>query len=59
MVITLVGLWGMRLGLGYLLGIVLGGGLFGVWLGWAADFICRAALVTLRYRSGRWKYLRV
>lgn len=59
MVITLVGLWGMRLGLGFLFGIVLGGGLFGVWLGWAADFICRATLVTLRYRSGRWKYLRV
>jgi Na+-driven multidrug efflux pump len=49
----------MRLGLGFLFGIVLGGGLFGVWLGWAADFICRATLVTLRYRSGRWKYLRV
>jgi Na+-driven multidrug efflux pump len=30
-----------------------------VWLGWMADFIARASLVAWRYRSGRWKEIRV
>jgi putative MATE family efflux protein len=59
MVITTVGVWIVRVGVGYLLGIRLGLGLFGVWLGWCADFMTRATLVILRYRAGRWKRLRV
>ena len=59
LVYTFVGVWIVRVGLGYLLGIVLGLGLFGVWLGWMADFIARAALVYLRFRTGQWKDLRM
>jgi len=59
LVITFIGIWVVRVGLGYVLGIVLGLGLFGMWLGWYADFIARAVLVALRFRAGRWKTLRV
>jgi putative MATE family efflux protein len=59
MFITMAGVWFMRLGVGYLVGIAFGLGLFGVWVGWMADFIVRALLVTWRYRSGRWKQINV
>jgi putative MATE family efflux protein len=59
MFITMAGVWFMRLGVGYLVGIALGLGLFGVWVGWVADFIVRTLLVTWRYRSGRWKLIAV
>ena len=59
MVITSISVWAVRVGLGYLIGIVLGLGFFGVWLGWVADFTTRAVLIFLRFRSGRWKTLRV
>jgi len=56
---TFIGIWVLRVGMGYVIGIVLGLGLFGMWLGWIADFITRATLVYLRFRDGRWKMLRV
>ena len=56
---TFIGIWIVRVAFGYLMGIVFGLGLFGVWLGWMADFITRATLVYLRFRTGRWKELRV
>lgn len=59
MMVTVAGVWGLRLPVGWLLGLGLGLGLFGVWLGWAADFICRATFMTLRYRSGKWKEIKV
>src|ERR671936_864845 len=59
MVITAFSVWVVRVGVGYLIGIVLHLGLFGVWLGWCADFVTRATLVTLRYRAGKWKMLKV
>lgn len=59
MLIAIASIWGMRIAVGWLLGIVLGLGLFGVWLGWAADFLLRAILIALRYRSGKWKHIKV
>jgi len=38
-----------------LLGIVLGWGLAGVWVGTALDWAARAALITWFFRRGRWK----
>ena len=58
LVITSVCVWVVRVALAYLLGIVFGLGLFGVWLGWFADFIIRATLIFLRFQDGRWKMLR-
>jgi len=57
--VTFAGIWLVRVAGGYLLGIVLGWGLFGMWIAWWADFVVRALLVSLRFRSGRWKTLRV
>jgi putative MATE family efflux protein len=59
LVFTFIGIWGLRVGLGSLLGLVFHLGLFGMWLGWYADFIVRAVLVVIRFRAGRWKVLRV
>ncbi|HEX7593887.1 MAG TPA: MATE family efflux transporter [Anaerolineae bacterium] len=59
LVFTFVGIWILRVAFGYFLGIVLGMGLFGMWLAWYADFFGRASLVYLRFRAGKWKELRV
>jgi putative MATE family efflux protein len=59
LVVTFVGIWVVRVVIGFILGIVLGLGLFGMWLGWYGDFIARAGLVWLRFRTGNWKHLRV
>ena len=56
---TFIGIWVVRVGLGYVLGITLGLGLFGMWLGWFGDFFARALLVFLRFRTGRWKTIKV
>lgn len=57
--VTFAGIWLMRVGLGYVLGIIWGLGLFGMWIAWFGDFAVRAGLVTLRFRTGKWKTLRV
>ncbi len=59
MIVTSVSVWLVRVGLGYLIGIVLGLGFMGVWIAWVADFTTRAVLIYLRFRSGHWKTLRV
>ena len=59
LVITSCSVWLVRVGLGYLIGIVLGVGFIGVWIGWLCDFATRATLILLRFRSGRWKTLRI
>lgn len=56
---TFIGIWLVRVGLGYVLGVLLKMGLFGMWLGWFADFFARALLVLLRFRTGKWKLIRV
>jgi len=42
-----------------LLGIVLGMGLAGAWLGMATDLVVRGVIFFLRFRSGRWKAAQV
>lgn len=56
---TFIGIWVVRVGVGYILGVVLGMGLFGMWLGWFGDFFARAALVFFRFRTGKWKTIKV
>lgn len=51
---TLVGIWGVRTVGVYLLGVRWGLGLAGVWLAILLDNYLRAAVLWLRFRSGRW-----
>lgn len=48
---TSVGMWGIRIGLGYLLALPLGLGLAGVWLATIADNIWRFAFLYLRSKT--------
>lgn len=57
--VTFIGIWLIRVALGYALGIALGLGLFGMWIAWFADFVVRSVLFAARFRTGRWKTLRV
>ncbi|MEW6398238.1 MAG: MATE family efflux transporter [Bacillota bacterium] len=56
---TLVGIWVVRLSLGYLGVMVLPLGLYGVWGAIACDQWARAVLVSSRFRSRRWQTIRV
>jgi len=59
--VSMFSMWGARVVLGYLLGIVLGMGVVGVWLGMFADWAVRGICFYWRMVSGRWlwKYPRV
>lgn len=52
---TLIGIWGGRVGIGYLLGVILGFGLFGVWIGYAIDITVRGMLLLIRFLNGKWQ----
>lgn len=52
--VSLLSMWGGRIVAGYLLGIVLGMGVVGIWLGMALDWIIRGACFRRRLNSGRW-----
>jgi len=57
--ITVIGNWGARVALGYLIGDVMGYGLAGFWIAIAIDIIVRAILISLRFKSGKWKNIQV
>lgn len=59
--VSMFSMWGARVVAGYLLGIVLGMGVVGVWLGMFLDWAVRGACFYWRMVSGRWlwKYPRV
>jgi len=56
---TLIGTLFFRVPIVYLFAIVLGWGLNGVWLGTAADWTARAALIFFLFRRGAWKKMRL
>ena len=55
MIVALVGTFLFRLPLVYLLGIRFGLGLQGIWYGTLLDWIGRAVLMYLIFRTGKWK----
>lgn len=59
MVATFLGIWLVRLPLGYLFGPYLGWGLAGMYLSNVVDGAARAAANWWRYRSGRWRSIEV
>lgn len=56
---TAVGVFGVRLPVAYVCGIMLRWGLWGAWLGMCLDIVTRAALMSFRFARGRWIATRV
>ena len=54
MVVSVVSLFGMRLLVGWFLGIYLGWGVFGIWMGMLADWLGRAIGFTWRLEKNKW-----
>lgn len=59
MIISCVSVWGVRLGLAYLLSLRLGWGLVGAWIAMTVELFVRGTAFWLRYRTGHWKKLKV
>jgi len=59
MIVTGGSIWLVRLPLAYVLTLSLGWGLVGAWSAMALDFSLRGFVNFLRYRSGRWKTIKV
>lgn len=59
MVSTFLGVWLVRLPLGYLFGPVLGWGLSGIYIANVLDGVGRAVAQFWRYRSGSWRNIQV
>lgn len=52
---TLVGIWGIRICIGYLLAVPLNLGLTGVWYAYALDVVVRSLLLLARFHRGTWQ----
>jgi len=59
LLITFIGVWGVRITLAYLFAKVLGFGLIGAWVAMSTDLIVRGILLFIKFKGGNWKYLRV
>lgn len=59
MIFSIVGLVGIRVPGGYLLGVMLGGGLFGAWIAVCIDIVVRSTMSFTRFTRGRWTALRI
>jgi Na+-driven multidrug efflux pump len=47
--------WSIAVGLSYVIGIPLGFGLVGMWVGFALDENIRGIILVRRWRSGKWR----
>ena len=59
MIATMIGMWGVRIPIAFVMGYWLTLGVIYVWLAMIADWTLRMALLLWRYRSERWKSIRV
>lgn len=51
----MVSMWGISVGIGYILGIALDMGLIGIWIAMALDEIVRGIVVYIRWLNGKWR----
>ena len=54
-IMGMIMVWLVSVSLAYILGVVLGYGLIGIWIGFAADEIIRGLILLVRWRSNRWQ----
>ena len=59
MITTLVGIWGIRICIGYLLAVQLRWGLLGFWSAYALDMVIRGLLLLIRFRRGLWQQISI
>ena len=55
MLISIISMWVMRIGCGYLLVLVFHAGMAGVWYAMACDWLLRILFFVPRFLSGKWK----
>lgn len=55
LLVTMIGVVPLRLGLVWLFGLRLGGGIEGVWWACNVDWLARAALITVFFKRGGWQ----
>ncbi|MDD3220158.1 MAG: MATE family efflux transporter [Lachnospiraceae bacterium] len=54
MILAIVSMWIFRIGFSYLLGDILGWGVFGIWVAMTVDWLFRAICFAVRYCRGKW-----
>lgn len=54
-VISLLSMWGVRIVFAYLLGTVLGFGVYGIWFAMVMDLAVRGGFMLLRFSKGKWQ----
>jgi MATE family, multidrug efflux pump len=59
LVVGTASMWLSRLPIAYLLGILAGLGILGIWLAWATDWLVRSCLYAWKFRQGAWKTIRI
>ncbi|MGH0052693.1 MAG: MATE family efflux transporter, partial [Sphaerochaetaceae bacterium] len=59
MVVSMVSMWTSRVGMSYLLAVVFGWGIYGVWFGMYIDWVFRSSCFIFRFARGKWKTKRV
>ena len=57
--VSAASMWIFRVGLCMVLCRGFGVGLYGVWIAWLCDWLCRGTVYVVRFRSGRWAGHRV
>lgn len=55
MILTAIGIWGIRLTGVYILGLKIGLGLFGVWTAYVCDIVIRGTLLLWLFNRGKWQ----
>jgi Na+-driven multidrug efflux pump len=56
---TFIGVWGVRVLMGYIFVTVFHLGLLGAWMGMALDQLIRSSVIYTRFRKGDWKAVTV
>lgn len=59
MYLTLIGIWVLRVGLGYVFAITLNLGLVGIWLAMSFDIAIRGIILLKRFLNGKWKNIKI
>lgn len=52
--VAIISMWGFRICIGYVLGVMFGLGVYGVWIGMFCDWLCRGILFSYRLFNKAW-----